>query len=82
MSATTDIAELSPLERVQYYCRLGEDAARQAQAADDVEMRSAYEFLAEHWLKLARATEEAAERKGVMFPAWELPTPYPMREEN
>jgi len=73
VSATTDIAELSPMERAQYYRRLGEDAARQAQAADDLKTRSAYEFLADHWLQLAQATEEAARMKDLMLPAWEFP---------
>jgi len=79
--ATTDIAELAPIERAQYYRRLGEDAVRQAQAAGDFEMRSAYEFLAEHWLQLAHATEQAARMKGGMLPVWELPGQSPPGEE-
>jgi hypothetical protein len=79
--ATTDIAELAPVERAQCYRRLGEDAVRQAQTAGDSEMRSAYEFLAEHWLQLAHATEQAARMKAVMLPAWELPTQNPLGEE-
>lgn len=70
---TTDVAELSLLQRAHYYRRLGEDAARQANAAPDETMRTAYEFLAEHWLKLALATEEAAGMKDVALPSWELP---------
>lgn len=82
MSATTDIAKLSLIERAQYYRRLGEDAARQGQAADALELRSAYEFLAEHWRKLADATEEAAGMKDLMLPGWELPIPSPARGER
>ena len=73
VSETTDVAELAPLQRAYYYRRLGEDAAREAEAAPDDTMRSAYEFLAEHWLKLALATEEAAGMKDATMPGWELP---------
>jgi hypothetical protein len=73
VSQTVDVAELSPLQRAHYYRRLSEDAARQARAAPDETMRSAYEFLAEHWLKLAYMTEESAGMKDVTLAGWELP---------
>ena len=78
---TTDVAELSLLERAHYYRLLGEDAARQAEAAPDEPMRSAYGFLAEHWLKLAQATEEAAGMKDVAIPSWEFATQHSARDE-
>jgi hypothetical protein len=70
VSESIDVAELSPLQRAYYYRRLSEDAARQARAASDHTTRSAYDFLAEHWLKLARVTEESAGMNDVTLPAW------------
>ena len=81
VSQTVDVAELSPLQRAHYYRRLGEDAARQARAAPDETMRSAYEFLAEHWLKLAHMTEEAAGMQDAMISGWEMPKRNPVREK-
>jgi hypothetical protein len=82
VSATTNIAELQPLERAIYYRRLAEDAARQARVAPDEIMRSAYEFLAEHWLKLAHATQEAADMEDITIPAWDTPEQDPALEER
>ena len=82
MSETIDVAELSPLERAKYYRQLSEDAARQARGAPDETMRSAYEFLAEHWLKLAYMTEQAAGMRDVTLPGWEMPKQHPAPEER
>ena len=82
MSQTIDVAELSLLQRAHYYRRLSDDAARQARGAPDETMRSAYEFLAEHWLKLAHVTEQAAGMREVTIPGWEMPKQHPAPEER
>jgi len=82
VSETVDVAELSPLERGQYYRRLAEDAVRQARAASDETTRSAYQFLAEHWLKLALVTEQTAEMRDVTLPVWEADKQDRAREER
>jgi hypothetical protein len=82
VSQTIDVAELSPLQRAHYYRRLSEDAARQARGAPDETMRSAYEFLAEHWLKLAHMTQESAGMREVTMPGWEMPVQDPVTEER
>jgi sulfite reductase beta subunit-like hemoprotein len=82
VSETVDIAELSPLGRAHYYRRLAEDAARQARAASDETTRSAYQFLAEHWLKLAVVTEQTAGMQDVRLAAWETNKQDRSREER
>jgi hypothetical protein len=76
-----DFAEASALERADCYRRLSEDALRQARAAPDEIMRSAYEFLAEHWMKLALVTEETVTIQDGAFPEWESPSRCKAREE-
>src|ERR1051326_2168272 len=82
VSETIDVAELSPLERAKYYRRLVEDAVRQARAASDETTRSAHQFRAEHWLKLAAVTEQTADMQDARLPAWETEKQDRSREER
>jgi hypothetical protein len=77
-----DIAETSALERAHYYRRLSEDALRQARVASEDTTRCAYEFLAEHWMKLAVVTEETAKMQDGAIPEWESPSRRQAHEES
>ena len=60
--ALPELSQLPPLERMQRYIDLAEDARREAERSMGV-ARTAYLIIAEQWERLA--TEEARQQAGI-----------------
>lgn len=65
MSELSNLSQLPPLERMQRYIDLAEDARREAERSSGV-ARSAYLTMAEQWERLATevARQQVGEKSG------------------